>query len=82
MRRNNGEGTWGTKTINGYEYVRYRAKINGSYKEFYGKTRKEVQNIADYVTEQEGGRGAYLDMAIWVAKKLRGKNYKELYEED
>ena len=46
------------------------------------QSRKEVQNIADYVTEQEGGRGAYLDMAIWAAKKLRGKNYKELYEED
>ena len=52
MRRNNGEGTWGTKTINGYEYVRYRAKINGSYKEFYGKTRKEVQNkIRNYETK-------------------------------
>ena len=32
MRRNNGEGTCGTKTINGYEYVSDRAKINGSYK--------------------------------------------------
>ena len=52
MRRNNGEGTWGTKTINGYEYVRYRAKINGSYKEFYGKTRKEVQNkVRSYETK-------------------------------
>lgn len=49
IRRNNGEGSWGKKKINGYSYLRYRTKYNGVFKEFYGKTRQEVlQKAADY----------------------------------
>lgn len=38
-RRKNGEGSWGTKIINGFEYQYYRDK-NRHY--FYGKTVKEI----------------------------------------
>ena len=44
MRRANGEGTWGEKTIKGKKYVVYRITINGERKYFYGKTRKETLN--------------------------------------
>lgn len=44
------------------------------------QSRKEVKEMADYVTEFEGGHGAYLDMAVWVAKKLKKDLYKELYD--
>ena len=44
-KRTNGEGTWGKKTINGIEYVRYRKKYEGvGFKDFYGKKKKEVQD--------------------------------------
>ena len=33
-RRKNGEGSWGTKTINGIKYKFYK-DVNGNY--FYGK---------------------------------------------
>lgn len=39
MKRKNGEGTWGFKTIKGVKYVFHR-NSNGKY--FYGKTEKEV----------------------------------------
>ena len=45
------------------------------------QAREEVQNFSDYVTQYDGGHGAFLDMAIWVAQTLQGENYKELYEE-
>lgn len=44
------------------------------------QSRKEVKEVANYVTEFDGGQGAYLDMAIWVAKKLKKDLYRELYE--
>lgn len=44
------------------------------------QSRKEVKDVADYVTEYDGGQGAYLDMAIWVAKKLKKDLYKDLYD--
>lgn len=40
MKRKNGEGTWGIKTIKGAEYKYFR-NSNGKY--FYGKTEKEVK---------------------------------------
>lgn len=40
MKRKNGEGTWGIKTIKGTEYKYFR-NSNGKY--FYGKTEKEVK---------------------------------------
>ena len=39
-KRKNGEGTWGVKTIKGYEYIFYK---NSSGKYFYGKNEKEVK---------------------------------------
>lgn len=45
------------------------------------QAREEVQDVSDYVTQYDGGHGAFLDMAIWVAQTLQGENYKELYEE-
>ena len=44
MKRKNGEGTWGVKTIKGHKYVYFRDS-NGKY--FYGKTEKEVKAKAD-----------------------------------
>ncbi len=38
-RRKNGEGSWGTKTINGIKYKFYK-DVNGKY--FYGKTNTEI----------------------------------------
>lgn len=42
-KRKKGEGSWGKKTINGIEYQRYRKIYNGTTKEFYGRTVKEVK---------------------------------------
>ena len=50
-KRKNGEGTWGTKKINGKEYKFYRDP-NGKY--FYGKTEKEIkQKRKEYEIKQE-----------------------------
>lgn len=41
-----GEGSWGTKTVSGKTYVRYRKVYNGETKEFYGPTKaNRLQNI-------------------------------------
>ena len=42
-RRKKGEGSWSKKTIKGIKYQRYRKLYNGEYKEFYGRTVKEVK---------------------------------------
>lgn len=42
-RRANGEGTWGTKVINGTKYIRLSKRYYGTRKEFYGKTKAEVK---------------------------------------
>ena len=42
-RRKKGEGSWSKKIIKGIEYQRYRKLYNGTYKEFYGRTVKEVK---------------------------------------
>jgi phosphopantothenoylcysteine synthetase/decarboxylase len=39
-KRRNGEGTWGTKTVNGHKYKFFR-DANGKYT--YGKTEKQVK---------------------------------------
>ena len=41
-RRINGEGSWGTKNINGHTYQVYRISVDGKQKSFYGKTKKEA----------------------------------------
>ena len=38
-----GEGSWGTKTVFGKTYVRYRKVYNGETKEFYGPTKAKVK---------------------------------------
>lgn len=43
------------------------------------QARSEVKLVANYVTEFEGGYGAYLDMAIWICKLLKKDEYKSLY---
>ena len=51
-KRKKGEGPWGKKIINGIEYHRFRKLYNGSYKEFYGKTVKEVkEKISEYESQ-------------------------------
>lgn len=35
--------------------------------------RKEAKAVADYVTESEGGNGAFLDLALYVDKKYHNK---------
>ena len=42
-RRSKGDGSWGTKKINGIEYVLYKKTYNGKQKSFYGKTKKEIK---------------------------------------
>lgn len=42
-RRLKGEGSWGTKTVSGKTYVRYRKVYNGETKEFYGPTKAKVK---------------------------------------
>lgn len=44
MKRKNGEGTWGVKTIKGYEYQYFR---DSSGKYYYGKTLNEVKKKID-----------------------------------
>ena len=52
-RRANGEGSWSKKNIRGKEYIRFRKQYNGIYKDFYGKTKREVQNkIKEYEMQQ------------------------------
>lgn len=50
MKRKNGEGTWGEKSVNGHKYVFYRDS-NGKY--YYGKTQKEVQAKIDVVKRSQ-----------------------------
>ena len=46
MKRKNGEGTWGNKSIKGVQYKYFR---NSDGKYFYGKTEKEVkEKIKNY----------------------------------
>ena len=40
MKRKNGEGSWGTKTINGFSYYYYR---NSEGKYYYATTMKELK---------------------------------------
>lgn len=42
MRRKNGEGSWGTKTIKGETYKYFKIEYDGKMKYFYGKTNKEI----------------------------------------
>lgn len=42
-RRVKGEGSWDKKNINGIQYERFRKIYNGKTKEFYGRTKREVQ---------------------------------------
>lgn len=51
-KRKNGEGSWGTKTINGQTYKRYRSPEG---KDFYGKTEKEVKEKFNKWKEQNQG---------------------------
>ena len=41
-KRMNGEGSWGTKMIKGKKYYRYSKTYPEGRKDFYGKTKKEV----------------------------------------
>lgn len=41
-KRGKGEGSWNKKNINGIEYWHFRKKYDNKYKDFYGKTKKEV----------------------------------------
>ena len=54
-KRANGEGTWGKKTIRGKEYVRFRKKYdNIGFKDFYGKTQKEVRaKVKEFETQNK-----------------------------
>jgi integrase len=47
MKRAYGEGSWGTKLINGKTYYRFSKIYDGKRKEFYGETKKEVQQKVD-----------------------------------
>lgn len=49
-KRKNGEGTWGTKTVNGHKYKFYR-DANGEYT--YGKTEKEVKEKFEKKREEQ-----------------------------
>lgn len=48
-RRKNGEGSQGTKTINGIKYKFYK-DVNGNY--FYGKTNAEINAKKDAYYEE------------------------------
>lgn len=73
MKRLNGEGTWGNKTINGIKYVRFRKTYDGKRIEFYGKTKTEVQKkIKEYesknITDRKVSKESIqLYMARWQA---------------
>ena len=49
-KRRNGEGTWGTKTVNGHKYKFFR-DANGKYT--YGKTEKQVKEKLEKKKENE-----------------------------
>ena len=55
MKRKNGEGTWGKKTIKGTEYKYFR-NTNGKY--FYGKTEKEIK---EKIKKYEKVNKTYID---------------------
>ena len=55
-KRKNGEGSWSKKTVKGIEYQRYRKLYNGTYKEFYGRTVKEVKEKI----QEFGSRNMYI----------------------
>ena len=49
-KRRNGEGTWGTKTVNGHKYKFFRDS-NGKYT--YGKTEKQIKEKLEKQKEEE-----------------------------
>lgn len=54
-KRNNGEGSWFKRTVNGTTYFTYKKKYDGDekYTTFYGKTQQEVK---EKVTQFESDR--------------------------
>ena len=50
-KRENGEGSWGTKTIKGIKYYRFSKIFYGKIKDFYGKTKAEVnKKVKEYAS--------------------------------
>ncbi len=50
-KRENGEGSWGTKTIKGIKYYRFSKIFYGKRKDFYGKTKAEVnKKVKEYAS--------------------------------
>lgn len=53
-RRANGEGSWGKKTINGVNYITFKKTYAGKRKEFYGKTKSEInKKVAEYENKNQ-----------------------------
>lgn len=59
MKRKNGEGSWGKKTINGIEYKRFTIKYDflDKPKDFYGKTEKEINEKRKKFEQQQKNYG-------------------------
>ena len=54
MKRQNGEGTWGKKTINGITYKRFSQYYPEGRKDFYGKSKKEIEEkVTKYNEKRE-----------------------------
>lgn len=78
MKRSNGEGTWGKKKINGYDYFFFRKSYPflDKPKYFYGKTKKDVQqsvkdfesNTQIHVVDAKRTVGEYLEHYLKTVK--------------
>lgn len=76
MKRKNGEGTWGKKTVKGHLYFYHKTK-DGKY--IYGKTQREVENKLNEKKEREkiAKSSSDMDVKLNVTVGKYVKNYIE-----
>lgn len=74
-KRKNGEGSWGTKTINGIKYKYFR---NSKGKYFYGKTEKEVkQKIEKAAKSSVSNKTPFGEYLVWYHNEIHRKTVEE-----
>lgn len=73
-RRKNGEGSWGTKTINGNKYKFYK-DVNGKY--FYGKTNAEINAKKDayYEKHKDAKKSSKKQTIVDKRKEARSQTF-------
>ena len=74
-KRKNGEGSWGTKTINGIKYKYFR---NSDGKYFYGKTEKEIKEKIEKSNQNSvSNKTPFGEYLLWYYNEIHRKKVEE-----